>query len=66
MYREPISRPEPNVFIESGFPNNDLMLPRENETDKIGFRIHIFYGTTVNITEPEAYTKIKGTLGRCL
>ncbi|WP_440953353.1 hypothetical protein [Methanococcoides sp. FTZ1] len=27
MYREPISRPESNGSIESGFPNNDQKLP---------------------------------------
>lgn len=61
MYREPISRPEPNGSIENGFPNNDLMLPRENGTDKIGFRIHFF---TEQLSTPRSLWSIqtKGTL----
>lgn len=57
MYREPISRPEAIGLIESGFPNNDLVLPQgRTELARSGFGIHFLHGTAVNTTEPEAYT----------
>lgn len=57
MYREPISRPESNGYFESGFPNNDLMLPKgRTELPRSDSEFVFLHGTTVNTTEPEAYT----------
>ena len=57
MYREPISRPETNGYIENGFQNNDMMLPPwEDETGTNGFKICFLHGRIVNNIEPEACT----------
>ncbi|KGK98206.1 hypothetical protein LI82_10830 [Methanococcoides methylutens] len=43
MDRKPISIPEFDGLVESGFPNNDVVFfTEQNETGKTGFGVHFF------------------------
>lgn len=62
MNRELISIPEFNGPVESGFPDNDLMLfTGQNETGRATFGVHFLYGTVVNNAEPAVYTTVEET-----
>ena len=57
MYREPISRPEPIGLIESGFPNNDLMLPQGRTELARSVSEFVFY--TEQLSTPQSLRPIQ-------